>query len=50
MLSVNADGQGAWSKDGCTKKGQLESGEFVCGCNHLGTFAVLQVISHMTVM
>lgn len=36
-------GNGAWSTDGCTTNGRDSDGNVIGQCNHLTTFAVLNV-------
>ena len=38
-----ADGNGAWSTEGCTTNGRDADGKVIGRCNHLTTFAVLNV-------
>ena len=38
-----ADGNGAWSTDGCTTGGRDSDGKVIGRCNHLTSFAVLNV-------
>lgn len=47
FTAVSSEGLGAWSGHGCSKKAKVQNGEVVCSCQHLTTFAVLQVGRHM---
>ena len=38
-----ADGRGDWSSDGCQTMGFCDTGEVMCACDHLTSFAVLNV-------
>ena len=37
------DGRGDWSSDGCQTMGFCDTGEVMCACDHLTSFAVLNV-------
>lgn len=43
LIHQCAVGRGDWSSDGCETMGLCANGEVMCACNHLTSFAVLNV-------